>query len=1361
MTLSDPKTVKTVCPYCGVGCGMLLHVENNTVVKVSGDTEHPANAGRLCTKGLTSFQVLNHAGRLKEAFVREGRYAERLSMPMEQAIQETAKRIQSIIEKDGPEAFSFYLSGQISTEAQYLANKLAKGFLRTNHVETNSRLCMSSAAAGYKMSLGSDAPPGSYEDIENSDLFVVIGSNMADCHPILFLRVLDQVKARGAKLLVIDPKKTATADKADLYLPIKAGTDLAFLNGLLYLLIENHRTDETFIREFTEGFDELKTFVQDYTPEKVSAITGLPEKVLRHAARMISEAREFMTFWTMGLNQSTHGTWHTNAIINLHLATGKICRSGSGPFSLTGQPNAMGGREVGYMAHALPGQRVIANPEDRAFIEKLWGVKEGTILPKPGLDAVPMFEAMKDGKIKGVWVIGSNPVASMPNRQKVIDALEASELVIVQDAFLESETGNFADILLPGALWAEAEGIMVNSERNVALMQKAVDAPGEALPDWQIIAEVARALGYGAHFAYQSASEVFEEIKKSWNPKTGYDLRGITHERLQESTLQWPCPPEGEKRNPIRYLNDGVSQTLHTLPDGTQPELVFPTDTGKAKFLCRPYMPPQELPDAEYGFVLNTGRLPHQWHTLTKTGKIPTLNKLNPEPFIEIHPEDAKVLEVKNGDKLEVRSRRGKAILPVLVSNRVQPRNLFAPIHWNDLYGEDLCINAVTSDAKDPISLQPELKFCAVALQKVHSEERELVSVAASKAESVPVPAFASPVDALRSALGLREMVTVSFESHEESYLSGFLVGLGRSYAPQMPTVPTLPTNAPLTPTKRDWVNGLLAGMFSRGAPGTLPEPSYSTAQSILILYGSQTGNAEGIAQTLSDSLESQAVSTRVLSMSDFKVEGLQNEHTVILISSTYGDGDPPDNAKLFWEDLTQFEGNLSHLKYAVLALGDSNYDSFCQFGKNLEARMQALGAHALHARVDCDADHSGTSSTWTKQLTRILSGQKAPEPRASSKAASSKHSRANPYPARLVVNRRLTGVASEKDVRHFEFDLTGSGLTYEAGDALGVMPTNDPELVQEILLKLELSGKEQVTVKDGEQGLFEALFRQFDITRPSADLLHALAVQTGDPKLRALLDPERKAELRDFLWGKQIADLLSMYKVRFSAEEFAALLKPLQPRLYSISSSPRLDPNRVSLTVSVVRYPGMGKGRKGVSSGFLADRAQVSPVPVFVQKNATFKLPKDQSAPVIMIGPGTGIAPFRAFLHDRQASGATGKNWLFFGEQRQHTDFLYQEELLAMQQRGILHKLDTAFSRDQQEKIYVQQRMMQQAKDLYRWIQDGAHIYICGDANRMAKDVDHTLQKILMQQGSLSEDAAREHLKTLGGQKRYLRDVY
>ncbi|GGJ37418.1 bifunctional nitrate reductase/sulfite reductase flavoprotein subunit alpha [Deinococcus roseus] len=1385
-----PHTVKTVCPYCGVGCGMILQVEDGAVTRVVGDTSHPANGGRLCTKGLTSFQVLSHPGRLKEALVRDTREGTRLPVPMQDAIQQTADRLRHIIDTHGPDAFAFYLSGQISTEAQYLASKLAKGFIRTNNVETNSRLCMSSAAAGYKLSLGSDAPPGSYEDIENSDLFVVIGSNMADCHPILFLRVLDQVKARGAKLVVIDPRKTATAEKADFYLAIKPGTDLAFLNGLLHLLIENHHTDSAFIREYTEGYAELKTFVQDYTPEKVSEITGIPEQALRQTAKLIGEAREFITFWTMGLNQSTHGTWHTNAIVNLHLATGKICRTGSGPFSLTGQPNAMGGREVGYMAHALPGQRVIASADDRAFIENVWKVPAGTIQPRPGLDAVPMFEAMRDGKIKALWVIGSNPVVTMPNRQNTLLGLKKAELIIVQDTFLETETGSYADILLPGALWAEAEGTMINSERNVTLMKQVVDAPGEALPDWQIITEIARAMGYAEHFNYSSAAEVFEEIKQTWNPRTGYDLRGVSYERLQENPIQWPCAPEGDRRNPIRYLNDGVSQTLLTLPDGSQPELVFATDSGKARFLARPYLPPHELPDADFRFVLNTGRLPHQWHTLTKTGKIATLNKLNPETFIEVHPEDAAQLNVKNGDTLEVRSRRGKARLPVKVSKKVQPGQVFAPIHWNDLYGEDLCINALTSDARDPISLQPELKFCAVSLTKVAEKVPEVkapvvaavsarvaaptpapVPVLAGAAERIPMSTSDSPVDALRTMLGIRETVAVSFESHEESYLSGFLVGLGRSYSPQVPSVPILPANAPLTPTKRDWVNGLLAGMFSRGVPGVVlaggavsataqAEPSYSQAQSILILYGSQTGNAEGIAQTVSDSLESQAISTRVLSMGDLTVEALQREHTVLLISSTYGDGDPPDNARPFWEELSEFEGTLSHLKYAVLALGDSNYDGFCQFGKNLDARMQALGCTPIYHRTDCDADYAGTATTWTRQMTRILSGQKAPEP-APGKAQTSKYSKANPFPARLVINRRLTGAGSQKDVRHFEFDLNGSGLTYEAGDALGVMPTNDPELVQEILLRQELSGKETVTVKEDQQQLFQALFRHHDICKPSMDFLQVLAEKTTDGKLRGLLDPERKADLKDFLWGKQIADLLALFPSKFTASELTSLLRPLQPRLYSISSSPRMDPNRVSLTVSVVRYAGSGKTRKGVASGFLADRAQVSSVPLFIQKNATFKLPKDQAAPVIMIGPGTGVAPFRAFLHDRQASGATGKNWLFFGEQKQNTDFLYHEELLTLQQRGILHKLDTAFSRDQKDKIYVQHRMLQQSKELFRWMQDGAHIYICGDASRMAKDVDTTLQQILIQEGGLSEDNARDYLKTLGQQKRYLRDVY
>ena len=374
----------------------------------------------------------------------------------------------------------------------------------------------------------------------------------------------------------------------------------------------------------------MPAFLADYTPEKVAAITGIPEADIRTAAQWIGAAPEWMSCWTMGLNQSTHGTWNTNAICNLHLATGKICRPGSGPFSLTGQPNAMGGREMGYMGPGLPGQRSVQVEEDRVFVEDLWRVAPGTLRTAVGQGTIDMFSRMATGEIKACWIICTNPVASVANRQNVIAGLQAAELVIAQDAFLDTETNRYADVLLPGALWAEAEGVMINSERNMTLMQKAIDPPGAALPDWQIIARVACEMGFAEAFSYASAEEVFAEITRASNPKTGYDLRGASHARLRETPLQWPCAPDAtHDRNPLRYVNDGVSQTLKEMPDGSRPALVFPTASGKAVFFARPHTEPAEMPAPEFPIVLNTGRLQHQWHTMTKTGKIPMLNKLN------------------------------------------------------------------------------------------------------------------------------------------------------------------------------------------------------------------------------------------------------------------------------------------------------------------------------------------------------------------------------------------------------------------------------------------------------------------------------------------------------------------------------------------------------------------------------------------------------------------------------------------------------------------------------------------------------------------------------------------------------------
>lgn len=818
-------TTRTACSYCGVGCGIEVATEVGTsgapmIVKVSGDKLHPSNSGRLCTKGATHLELMRAPGRMTTAYRRSERGVEPQPVGVDEAVRETATRLRRILDEYGPDAIALYVSGQMSLEAQYLATKLAKGHLRTIHMEANSRLCMASAGTGYKQSLGADGPPGSYEDFEHADLFFVIGANMADCHPILYLRMTDRLKA-GAKLIVVDPRRTDTAARADLFLQIAPGTDLALLNGLLYLLVEAGDIDAGFIAELTDGWEAMPEFLADYTPEKVAELTGLTEESIRTAARWIGAAGEWMSLWTMGLNQSTHGTWNTNALCNLHLATGAICRPGSGPFSLTGQPNAMGGREMGYMGPGLPGQRSLLNPADRAFVEDAWELPPATLRTEAGPGTIEMFRELAAGAIKAAWIVCTNPVATVANRKTVIAGLEAAELVIAQDAYTETATTPYADILLPATLWAEADAVMVNSERNVTLLDSSIEPAGAARPDWQLIAQVATAMGFPG-FDYASSAEVFDELRRFTNPATGYDLSGMTYDRLREGPMQWPCSDPGQRRNPIRYLNDGTSQPLYTDADGNEPRLAFPTPSRRAVFWPRPHMLPDEMPDDDYPFLLNTGRLQHQWHSMTKTGRVGKLNKLNGEPFVEVHPDDARALELNPGDQLEVTSRRGRAVLPARISDRVRPGGCFAPFHWNDEQGEYLTINAVTHDAVDSDSLQPEFKACAVALRRV-------ALMARAHTPETPASAPGSAATGhhpLATMLGLDAAATPTLSETERIYLGGYLAALQTL---PVSGQPVLPSSAPLSERSRLWVDGLLAGMYSRGAqvdpsPGDLDQ---------------------------------------------------------------------------------------------------------------------------------------------------------------------------------------------------------------------------------------------------------------------------------------------------------------------------------------------------------------------------------------------------------------------------------------------------------------------------------------------------------------------------------------------------------
>jgi len=599
----------------------------------------------------------------------------------------------------------------------------------------------------------------------------------------------------------------------------------------------------------------------------------------------------------------------------------------------------------------------------------------------------------------------------------------------------------------------------------------------------------------------------------------------------------------------------------------------------------------------------------------------------------------------------------------------------------------------------------------------------------------------------------------------------------------QQQVIPFIPDDAPFTPSQRAWLNGFLAGIYCQTtAPAGAAQPVAPAKLKLNVLFGSQSGNAESIAKRLVKEAKKQGYDATIAALEKASPAALAKESCALIVTSTWGEGDPPDNAVSFWEQLTaENDLKLGGLNYSVLALGDTNYQHFCGFGKSLDSRLEALGAKRIFDRVDCNVDFEEGAARWQTGVFEALkkidltgggpgsngsgNGSAPVLERALAEEKPTGYSRKNPFSARLLMSRKLTAEGSEKDTRHYEISLRGSGLTYDVGDALGIIPTNSPELVDEMLKALKFDGEEEVSSPDGEKMPIRlALLREYQIRAPHREFLNAMAEQdAADQYLKELISSEVRTELDKFLWGREMIDfLLESPGVEFAAEEFVSLLKKLQPRLYSIASSLKAHPEEVHLTVDTVRYEIHGRKRKGVCSNFLAERAgKETPVPVFIQVSKHFRVPENGDIPIIMVGPGTGIAPFRAFLEERKATGAKGGNWLFFGAQKSSCDFFYKEELEAHQRDGVLARFDTAFSRDQNYKIYVQTRMMESAKELWNWLEQGAHFYVCGDASRMAKDVDKALHEILKIAGGRSEDAAAEYIQKLKSDKRYQRDVY
>lgn len=729
-----PATISTTCPYCGVGCGVTVSVAADGI-QLSGDQQHPANFGRLCSKGAALAETLDNEGRLLYPIV-DGRRAS-----WDAALDRVANGFKEIIAQHGPDAVAFYVSGQLLTEDYYVANKLMKGFIGSANIDTNSRLCMSTAVAAHKRAFGADVVPVCYEDIEAADLVVIAGSNYAWAHPVLYQRLVAAKKARPEmQVVVIDPRRTPTCDFANLHLAIAPGADAYLFNGLLHHLRREDALDLEFVEAHVEGFAAAFEAARAVSSiPKVAQVCGIADAQVSEFFRMFARTERTVTIFSQGINQSSSGVDKANAIINVHLATGRIGRPGMGPFSVTGQPNAMGGREVGGLANQLAAHLEFSDPASISLVSRFWDAPR--IAQVPGLKAVDMFQAIASGKIKAVWIMGTNPAVSLPDADKVRAALLACELVVVSDCVRHTDTTACAGILLPAAGWGEKDGTVTNSERRISRQRSFMTTAGEARPDWWIITQVAQRMGYAEAFQYTKPAHIFREHarlsgfenegKRAFDISALSELSDVEYDALLP--VQWPVQRAKSPRAPL-FQSGGLDNQLQRTPlfakggqggfgderfKGTARLFTngkFYTPSGKARMIAVTPQLPAVAADAGFPLVLNTGRIRDQWHTMTRTGKVPRLNAHLFEPFVQVQMSDAQKYQLQDGGLAILTSRHGSMLARVQISDDQRPGSVFVPMHWNDAFAKSARVDALVAPITDPISGQPESKHTPVRI---------------------------------------------------------------------------------------------------------------------------------------------------------------------------------------------------------------------------------------------------------------------------------------------------------------------------------------------------------------------------------------------------------------------------------------------------------------------------------------------------------------------------------------------------------------------------------------------------------------------------------------------------------------------